>query len=434
MMLSEHELFVRCSNILRSKYFDKKYSPVITFLHDYSKDHNALPKFQVVNTEFKTKFDKIDDIGESDKKWFLDTIEDFCRITAIEQAIIKGADMLEKGEYGGLEEMVKNATLISLQRDMGTDYFDNPRQRLERLKEQNGDISIGWPSVDKTVYQVGRGELVFFAAISGGGKSVALANVTVNLAKQNLNVIYVTLELSEELVAKRLDAMTTGISNTNIFKSMDEVVEKVESFKDDYGNIFIKYMDPGATPNDVRAYLREFIIQTGIKPDALVIDYMDLMHPDQRSVDISNLSVKDKLVSEAIRRMGSPNNFDLVTFSAAQVNRGAYGEEIVGMQHVAGGLSKFQTADIAMYINNTAQLRERGEIELQFLKTRNSGGVGQTVTLDYDVDTLVMSDKGITSDGSIATQTSTPTKKNNIPSNEKNVDSVKTLLEKMRKK
>lgn len=321
MMLSEHELFIRCSNILNANYFDKKLSPIIKFLHEYSEQHSALPKFEVINTKFKTKFTKIDNLVESDKTWFLDTIEDFCRTTAIEHAIVKGADMLEKGEYGGLEEMVKDATLVSLQRDMGTNYFESPKERLERLKEQNGNISTGWKTVDNVIYQVGRGELVFFAAVSGGGKSVSLANATVNFAKQGLNVIYITLELSEELVAKRLDAMTTGIANTQIFKSIDEVDEKVRKAKETSGNIFIKYMDSGSTPNDVRAYLREYTIQTGIKPDVLVVDYMDLMHPDQRGFDLGNLSVKDKIVSEALRRMASPQNFNMIALTAAQIGR-----------------------------------------------------------------------------------------------------------------
>jgi hypothetical protein len=563
MMLTEHDLFARCSNILLPKYFDKKLSPIVKFMHEYAEDYNVLPKFEIVNAKFKTKFNVVTDLGNGDKDWFFKTIEDFCRLTAIEQAIIKGSDMLDKGEYGGLEDMVKEATLISLQRDMGTNYFENPRERLERLKEQNGNISTGWKTVDNVVYQVGRGELIFFAAISGGGKSVALANTTVNFAKQGLNVIYITLELSEELVAKRLDAMMTGVSNANIFKSMDEVTEKVESAKNSSGNIYIKYMDPGTSPSDIRAYLREFMIQTGIKPDALVIDYMDLMHPDQRGFDLGNLSAKDKLVSEALRKMGSPKNYNMVVFSAAQIGRcldlntkvitdngevkladvkvgdkimgnngmvdikkvypieeqevyriktksgkviecsarhifptvngeksiadglsvgdklyvksnivyqqnledkiskieyvgkkktidievsgnnlfyandilthnSGYGEETVGMNHVAGGLSKFQTCDIAIYIHNTAQLRERGEIEFQFLKTRNSGGVGTHLSLAYDTDTLVISDlNGANGNGS---SDNPPSKQKPIhATSEKNIDNVKKLLNQIKK-
>ena len=433
MMLTEHELFARCSNILLPKYFDKKLSPIVKFMHEYAEDYNVLPKFEIVNAKFKTKFNVVTDLGEGDKDWFFKTIEDFCRLTAIEQAIIKGSDMLEKGEYGGLEDMVKDATLISLQRDMGTNYFENPRERLERLKEQNGNISTGWKTVDNVVYQVGRGELIFFAAISGGGKSVALANTTVNFAKQGLNVIYITLELSEELVAKRLDAMMTGVSNANIFKSLDEVTEKVESAKDDNGNIYIKYMDSGTTPNDIRAYLREFMIQTGIKPDALVIDYMDLMHPDQRGFDLGNLSAKDKLVSEALRKMGSPKNYNMVVFSAAQIGRSGYGEETVGMNHVAGGLSKFQTCDIAIYIHNTAQLRERGEIEFQFLKTRNSGGVGTHLSLAYDTDTLVISDLNGSGNGNSSSDNPPSKQKPIHATSEKNIDNVKKLLNQIKK-
>ena len=57
---------------------------------------------------------------------------------------------------------------------MGTDYFDDPRARLTKLKDGNGQISTGWPSIDKKLYGgFNRGELNIFCAGSGGGKSLS---------------------------------------------------------------------------------------------------------------------------------------------------------------------------------------------------------------------------------------------------------------------
>lgn len=120
-----------------------------------------------------------------------------------------------------------------------------------------------------------------------------------------------------------------------------------------------------------------------------------------------------------------------------------YNEEMVGMQHVAGGLSKFQTSDIAVFVNNTPQLRERGEIEFQFLKTRNSGGVGSTVTLDFNPDTLVISDRqnsnnnsgtgtGISASGDGNFNTGTGNSRSHAQPPQ-NTDSVKALLNKIKK-
>lgn len=438
MMLSEPELYVRCSNILKSSYFHKKLQPIVSFMQSYAEDYNGLPLPNIINAKFKTEIHEFKEkLAESEKEWFLDTVEDFCKRNAIAHAITEGSKMLENGEYGDLEKMVKDATLVSLQRDLGTNYFADPRGRLEKLKTMNGTLTTGWKTLDQKVYQIGYGELILFTAVSGGGKSVAMQNMTLNFALSGLNVVYFTLELSEELVAKRIDAMLTGISNANIFKNIDHVELQVKTAGKRAGNIFIKYIDPGSTPNDIKAYIREFTIQNGIKPDAVVIDYMDLMHPNQRRIDLSNLFVKDKLVAEALRGMASPQQFNFVCVSACQVNRSGYQETIPGMDSMAGGISKAYTADLAINIHNTSHLRERGELEFQLVKTRNSGGNGQCVTMAYDVDTLRILDLPSDMEEVVDTETGEITEVVKQPSvtnaPNSNKDNLKNLLSKIRK-
>lgn len=428
MMLQEPELFTRCQNILKKQYFDRKYEDIVEFIHDYQNDHSSLPSRDIIKAKFKTKFELLDELNDSHKSWFLDTIEDFCKMKAIEYAIIKGSELLEEGAYEQLEKLVKDAQMVSLQRDLGTDYFYDPVGRLNRLKEQNGNISTGWKTVDDVVYQIGRGELIIFTAFSGGGKSVAMQNATLNFAKQGLNVVYFTLELSEELVAKRLDAMLTGISNANIFKSIDDVALRVKKSKTDHGNIFVKYLDSGSTPNDIRAYLKEFQIQHGVAPDAIVVDYLDLLgYPGISASDVFN---KDKMVAESLRNIGSVNNYNLVCVTASQVNRSGYDEHVVGNQHIAGGISKINTADLVIHINNTTQLRERGEIEFSYTKTRNSGGVGKVTTLAYDIDTLKITDQD---DENTSNSSHSNNHEPSLSPATKKSDNIQAMLDKVKK-
>jgi archaellum biogenesis ATPase FlaH len=525
MMLTDPELYTRCSNILLPSYFDKKLSPAVKFMIDFAENHNGLPNKQILNAKTGIEFEILE-INDSHREWFLDSIEDFCKSKAIEKAILAGAQMLEEGKYGDIEKMIKDAVLVSLQRDLGTDYFANPKERLEKLKDMNGTVSTGWKTVDQVAYQIGFGELILFTAISGGGKSVAMQNATINFALQGFNVIYYTFELSEELTAKRLDAMCTGVPNIHIFKEIDNVALQVKQLGKKSGNIHIKYMAAGSTPNDIKAHLREFTIQKGFKPDVIIVDYLDLLHPNQARVDVGNFFVKDKLVAEALRSLASPKEFNLICVSASQVNRclaldtnvvkngenvrldslvigdwiessegpvrvneihkpttqpvyrittksgktiecsgkhefptsgglksletglkvgdflysiksedeilsieyvgemetmdievsgnrlfyaneilthnSGYTETIPGMENMAGGMSKAHTADLIMHIHNTPQLRERGEIEYQFIKTRNSGGVGTTVTMAYDTETLRITDMQPSSSNSSA--------------------------------
>ena len=289
--------------------------------------------------------------------------------------------------------MIKDAVQISLQKDMGTDYFEDPRARLEGLKNSNGQVSTGWPSVDKKLYGgFNRGELNIWCAASGGGKSLFLANLGCNWALAGLNVLYLTFELSESLVAMRMDSMMTGIATREVFKNLDEVELKVKMMGKQSGSIQIKYMPSGKTCNDLRAYLKEYQVKKGFKPDILLIDYLDLMMPMSVKVSPSDLFVKDKYVAEELRNLAMETQAIVVT--ASQLNRSAVEEIEFDHSHISGGLSKIQTADNVIGIFTSRAMKERGRYQIQFMKTRNSSGVGQKIDLEFDLDTLRIRDLG----------------------------------------
>jgi replicative DNA helicase len=274
---------------------------------------------------------------------------------------------------------------------MGTNYFEDPRSRLEKIKSNNGQTSTGWPNVDKKLYGgFNRGELNIFAAASGGGKSLFLANLGVNWAMMGLNVVYLTFELSENLVCMRLDSMMTGVATREIFKSIDDVELKVKMAEKRAGSIQVKYMPSGKNCNDIRAYLKEFQVKKGIKPDVLLIDYLDLMMPVSVKVSPSDLFVKDKYVSEEIRNLAMETQCFTVT--ASQLNRSAVEEIEFDHSHISGGLSKIQTADNVIGIFTSRAMKERGRYQIQFMKTRSSSGVGQKVDLEFNIDTLRITD------------------------------------------
>jgi replicative DNA helicase len=276
---------------------------------------------------------------------------------------------------------------------MGTDYFEDPRARLNKLKDGNGQISTGWPSIDKKLYGgFNRGELNIFCAGSGGGKSLFLANLGCNWALQGLNVLYLTFELAEGLVSMRLDSMMTGISTREVFKSIDEVELKVKMLGKKAGNLQVKYMPSGKNCNDIRAYLKEYQVKKGCKPDVILIDYLDLMMPLSVKVSPSDLFVKDKYVSEEIRNLAMETQ--CITVTASQLNRSAVEEIEFDHSHISGGLSKIMTADNVIGIFTSRAMKERGRYQIQFMKTRSSSGVGQKVDLEFNVETLRITDLG----------------------------------------
>jgi replicative DNA helicase len=307
--------------------------------------------------------------------------------------MVDGSLMLARICY--LPASVKNKApgnaLAALVEEQCRAYFADPRARLMRIKDKNGQISTGWPSLDRRLFGgMNRGELNIFAGGSGAGKSLFLANLGVNWALQGLNVLYLTLELSEELVSMRIDAMLTGIATKEIFKDLDDVEMKVKIIGKKSGAMQIKYMPSGKTCNDIRAYLKEFEIKTGRKIDILLVDYLDLLMPVGKKISAENLFVKDKYVSEELRNLAMEKQVILVT--AAQLNRGAVEEVEFDHSHISGGLSKIQTADNVFGIFTSRAMRERGRYQIQLMKTRSSSGVGMKVDLEFNLESLKITD------------------------------------------
>jgi len=387
MMMSDAETFVRCQGIFDHTLFDRKLQDAAEFINEYTKQYNTLPDFDTVNASCRTDLKRSEDMKDGHAQWLMDDFESFSRHKALERAILKSADLLEKNEYGEVEALVKEAVQIGLARDMGTDYFYDPRARLEGLKDKNGQVTTGWASLDQRLFGgFNRGELNIFAGGSGAGKSLFLANLGVNFAQTGLNVVYLTLELSESLVAMRVDSMVTGISTRNIFKNLDDVEMKVKMIGKKSGMMQIKYMPSGKTANDIRAYLKEYEIKVGKKVDVLLVDYLDLLMPIGKKISAENLFVKDKYVSEELRNLAM--ELQCVFVTAAQLNRGAVEEVEFDHSHISGGLSKIQTADNVFGIFTSRAMKERGRYQIQLMKTRSSSGVGMKVDLGFDIDTL----------------------------------------------
>jgi len=390
MFLNDALSFSRCQNIFDPENFDRKLRPTAQFITEYTNKYKTVPNINIVNSSCQQQFNELT-LTPDNYTWLLDEFENFTRHRALERAIVKSADLLEKGDYGPVERLIKDAIQISLSRDMGTDYFKNPRQRLEKLKNNNGQMSTGWPSVDQKLYGgFNRGELNIFAAPSGGGKSLFLANLGINWALMGLNVIYLTFELSEELVSMRMDGMITGITTREIFRNLDDVELKVKMVSKNSGNIQIKYLPSGKNVNDIRAFLKEYQINNGIKPDAILIDYLDLLMPISVKVSPSDLFVKDKYVSEELRNLSM--EYNSLTVTASQLNRSAIEEIEFDHSHISGGLSKIQTADNVIGIFSSRSLKDQGKFQIQLMKTRNSNGVGQKLELDYNPDTMRITD------------------------------------------
>jgi KaiC/GvpD/RAD55 family RecA-like ATPase len=223
------------------------------------------------------------------------------------------------------------------------------------------------------------------------GKSLVLMNLALNWLLQGLSGVYITLELSEELTSLRTDAMLLGQSTKNIRKNIEDTALKVKLQKKKMGEYRIKDLPAQSNINAIRAYIKELQIQTGMKIDFVIVDYLDLLMPVSVKVNLNDQFIKDKYVSEELRNLAKELNVLMVT--ASQLNRSAVEEIEFDHSHIAGGISKINTADYVFGIFTSRSMRERGKYQIQCMKSRSSTGVGQKIDLEYNIETMRITDE-----------------------------------------
>lgn len=168
IMLTVPELYTRVANIFNVENFSKSVRPAAEFIKEYVEKYSFVPTIEVVNKMTSVNLEHIDLDRDTISDFFLEEFESFTKRQELERAILKAADLLEKGEFGPVEKLVKDAVQISLVKNMGTDYFADPEERLNRYFNQGGQVSTGWPQLDRIMYGgMSRGELNIFAGSSG---------------------------------------------------------------------------------------------------------------------------------------------------------------------------------------------------------------------------------------------------------------------------
>ena len=399
MMLQDASSYIRVQNIYNSENFDRSLRSAAEFIATHSDQYKTLPTVEQIGASTGVKLNTIPDLNEGHFEWFMQEFESFTRRQELERAILKSADLLEKGDYDPVEKLIKDAVQISLTKDMGIDYFDDPALRINRYFNSGGQVSTGWPQMDRLLYGgFSRGELNIFAGGSGSGKSLVMMNMALNWLQQGLSGVYISLELSEDLCALRTDAMLTNMGTKEIRKDISTTELKVKMMAKKSGQYRVKALPAQSNINDIRSYIKEVQIQTGLRVDFVMVDYLDLLMPVSAKVSPNDLFVKDKYVSEELRNLAKELNVLFVT--ASQLNRSAVEEVEFDHSHISGGISKINTADNVFGIFTSRAMKERGRYQIQCMKSRSSTGVGQKIDLEYNIETMRITDSGESEDES----------------------------------
>jgi len=391
-LISSPDTYAICQSIVESKYFSPEYTRTVTFIKEYYDKYDTTPKADAIKAE--TGIELVETPIQLDQiKYTCDEIEKFCQQEALKLAVMDSLEDIQKGDGAKLQERVHEAILISLHRELGLRYFDDPEARLQRMKEHTPVISTGLKLLDEALFGgYSRKELLLLSANSGGGKSITLSNLAFNAMANGLSVLYISLELSEDIVAQRFDTMFTGISRKNWEENIEEIVTGLHRAADqpNMGTLDIVQMKSGTTANKIRGYLKEFYLFHKTMPDVLVLDYVDKMDPNQ-TINASDVWSKDKYCTEQLRDIGVDYNMAILT--ASQLNREAINATSHNHSHIAGGISKINESDIYFSIMLDDIMRAQGRCEFRLQKTRNSDGVGKMLPFRWDAKYLRILDE-----------------------------------------
>lgn len=397
-MLGNPALFARVQHLIKPSYFDGSLQDAVSFMKSFYHDQRGVPSETVFKV--RTKLDLPPAVlPAQDVQYVAEQIAAFCQIRAVTEAVLQAPALIANGDFGSMVNQIKLAAQVQLHSDLGVDYFENPHDRLLESEIAEVLLSTGWDTVDDLIGGgVGRQELVLFTANSGGGKSVAMLNMGYNLLKRGLNGVYISLEMRDKVVAKRLDSMISRISGKDIYTNKIRVGDSVEAAKKEgFGRFFIKRMREGSTTADhIISYLRELEAVHGFKPDFVIVDYLDLMASVQRTSG-DNMFLKDKYVAEEVRAIGF--DFDCLMISASQLGRGAIEatreQKSLGQDHIQGGISKINTSDLVIALVKDEAMDAAGEYRFEFLKARNSNAVNKKLMMRWDAESLRITDAGL---------------------------------------
>lgn len=393
-MIANPTAYSICKTILKPDFFIKEHAPVIKYLQKYSEQYKDIPSPKQIEAETGILFETPED-AERKMDWVCDQVEKHCRLHATITAITDATDDIMSENYTGVVDPIKEAVLLSLHRDIGTDYGQNPLERL-RTMAINDLQPTGFKDLDDALFGgTMAGGVNIAAANSGGGKSFFLANIAMNWIERGKNVVYITLELSELYTCKRFDQMVSDMTAQDVMRKMEDVDRKVKDYTKKTGKLIVKYLPPQSRVQEIEAYLKELELKTGTKFDLVVIDYLDLLMPNNENVNVNDHFTKDKFVTEQVRAIIGEGGYHCWT--ASQLNRDAVnslaennGEH--NHSHIAGGISKINTADTVMTLASSTALKEHEVIRVQFIKTRTSSGVGKIIPIGFNTDTMRMRD------------------------------------------
>lgn len=374
---------------------------VMGVISNFYKKHNKTPnateiKLQLTEPAQKESFKRIvESFSEIDKSYHYDDLivntERFFRERAVQQAILETAADFSNDtvDTNRAYETFSAACNLSIVDNLGCDYFGDIESHVDALQKTNKYISTGFDWLDKMIggglIETGRSLYVVTGA-TNSGKSIVLGNIAANIIAQGKTVIVISMEMSETVYAKRISSQLSKIPLGTIAGRTDELKDFIRDYKNKKNSrLFIKeYAPKEITVNHIRAYIQQLINKKGIKPEAIIVDYINLI---QSTVVTGNSYTDVKQVTEQLRALSYI--FECPVVSATQLNRSGYDKADPGLEATSESMGLAHTADVMFAVWSNETDKDLGIIHLGMQKNRYGPNFG-TKGMRIDYDTLYM--------------------------------------------
>jgi KaiC/GvpD/RAD55 family RecA-like ATPase len=237
----------------------------------------------------------------------------------------------------------------------------------DQASERRGVATVGLgPSMDRHLRGgVGRGELLFFLAPPGVGKTSLLKSCGVQMAMEGEHVLDITLEISGAKVRQRVDQKLTGMSRDERIERPLDVVKAREKIT---GAYYIKdWCSRNVTVDDIRTLVRGMRAR-GKEVSVVSVDYLELMAPSRASRDAKRFEFSD--IAKEMRRLA--NELDVILITAWQINREGSTAHVLEKRHVSECWDIIKHADIILGLNQNEEELANNYLRVNIMKQRES--------------------------------------------------------------
>ena len=378
---------------IKDEYFTVEEDRVLyKEIKDFVLKYNKAPTYDALQIEIDSlaslKEDQVKSIAstindfrankdDTNVDWLIDSTEKFCQEKALYHAIMTSIEIMNnKGgtqTAGAIPSILSDALAVSFDPNVGHDYLEDFDRRYEYYHRVQEKIPFDLEFFNKiTKNGLPKKTLNIALAGTGVGKSLFMCHVAASCLNMGKNVLYITLELAEEEVAKRIDANLMNVTFDDLMALPKEIYEKKAlSLKSKTnGKLIVKeYPTAGAGSMHFKSLLNELNLKKSFKPDIIFIDYLNIcMSSRIKPGNGVNSYTYVKAIAEELR--GLAVEFEVPVVSATQTTRSGYVSTDIGLEDTSESFGLPATADFMFALISSEQLEQLGQIMVKQLKNR----------------------------------------------------------------